>query len=71
MNKLSRAELDTSLIPFSDHVVNLENGVVERHRADQHITRTLPFPLTVGNSGLNPKYENDYKVLRGVVQLSK
>ena len=66
MNKLSRAELDTSLIPFSDHVVNLENGVVERHRADQHITRTLPFPFTVGNSGLNPKYENDYKVLRGL-----
>ena len=66
MDKLTRAELDTRLIPFSDHVVNLETGEAGPHRADQHITRTLPFPLTVGNSGLNPKYENDYKVLRGL-----
>ena len=65
MNKLSRAELDTSLIPFSDHVVNIETGEVEPHRADQHITRTLPFRFTEGDSELNPKYTNDYKVLRG------
>ena len=66
MNKLARAELDTSLIPFADCVLNLENAEVEPHRADQHITQTLPFSFSSGNSELNPKFENDYKVLRGL-----
>ena len=66
MDKLTRAELDTSLIPFSDYVVNLETGEVEPHRADQHITKTLPLTFTVGDSELNPKYANDYEVLRGL-----
>lgn len=64
MDKLTRAELDTNLIPFTDNVVNLETREVEPHRADQHSTKTLPFPFTAGNSELNPKYANDYKVLR-------
>ena len=63
MDKLARAELDTSLIPLSDYVVNLETGEVEPHRADQHITKTLPFSFNAGDSELNPKYANDYKVL--------
>ena len=66
MDKLTRAELDTSLIAFSDYVVHLETGEVEPHRADQHITKTLPFQFTAGDSELNPKYTNDYKVLAGL-----
>ena len=66
MDKLTWAELDTRLIPFSDHVVNLETGEAEPHRAEHYVTRTLPFRFTAGNSELNPKYTNDYKVLRGL-----
>ena len=66
MDKLTRAELDTRLIPFSDHVVNLETGEAEPHRAEHYVTRTLPFRFTEGDSELNPKYTNDYKVLRGL-----
>ena len=66
MNKLEWADLDTNLIPFSDRVVNLGTGEVEPRRADYRITQTLPFSFTAGDSELNPKYANDYKVLRGL-----
>ena len=60
---LAREHINTNLIAFSDGVLNLENGEVEPHKADYHITRTLPFPYSVSNTELNPDYAADYRML--------
>ena len=60
---LERENISTNLIAFSDCVLNLESGEVEPHQAEHHITRTLPFTYSVGNTELNPDYEADYRML--------
>ena len=60
---LAREHINTNLIAFSDGVLNLENGEVEPHKADYHITRTLPFPYSVSNTELTPDYGSDYRML--------
>ena len=67
MNKikrsLAREHINTEQIAFSDGVLNLETGEVEPHKAEHHISRTLPFPYSVGNTILNTDYESDYRML--------
>ena len=60
---LARDDINTNLISFSDCVLNLETGEAEPHQADYHISRTLPFPYSAGNTELNPDYEADYRML--------